>query len=554
MAEAIVKIHPGKPAGNTESSDQLIGKFRARGSKELVIGFAGPSGCDIPALVLHAKQQLLDMGYEDVVHIKLSKFIQEGIDSGLIKPELDSADESPSTAYRRYRTLQEGGKELRKQTRNRAILAEYAAKEIRFDRDGRTKTREGGAVDDAAANTDLPVEPGKVAYLIDQLKRPEEVALLRAIYRGLFYVVGVTRVAERRRAALRAEHIPEDKIARLMELDRRESDDDGQRLEQTLHTADYFIRNDATVDRLKREKVKRLLDLIHGDTSVSPTDHEQGMYVAYAAGLRSACLSRQVGAALADSRGEIISTGCNDVPRAGGGLYGASKEGVDYRCVHHEAQYCFNDHYKKDLQDQIRREFEEVIAGWPQELRAKLTAADVTKLLDGAYKHTRLGSLIEFSRSVHAEMDAIIAAARAGAKGVVGGTLYTTTFPCHSCARHIVAAGIASVYYIEPYEKSLAKDLHADSIAFEVEEPPSQVDREKPAEHVAFLHFEGVAPRQYQNFFKAGKRKVDGVGTVLRFDKRQAEKAVPEYLDNYQDFETKAIENLTNELAALKTD
>jgi deoxycytidylate deaminase len=550
VAEAIVKIHTGRATAKADSSDRLIGKFRGRGSKELVIGFAGPSGCDIPAIVLHAKQQLLDMGYEDVVHIKLSKFIQEGIDTGLITPQLDHADESGSAAYNRYRSLQEGGKELRRQTGNRAILAEYAAKEIRFDREKRAKTQTGsvGAAT-TAPDSDRPVEPGKVAYLVDQLKRPEEVALLRAIYRGLFYVVGVTRVADRRRAALRAEHIPEDKIARLMELDRRESDDDGQRLEQTLHTADYFIRNDATVDRLKREKVKRLLDLIHGDTSVSPTDHEQGMYVAYAAGLRSACLSRQVGAALADPRGEIISTGCNDVPRAGGGLYGASKEGVDYRCVHHEAQYCFNDHYKRDL-----KEFEDVIAGWPQEVRVKLTAEDVTKLLDGVYKHTRLGSLIEFSRSVHAEMDSIIAAARAGAKGVVGGTLYTTTFPCHSCARHIVAAGIATVYYIEPYEKSMAKDLHGDSIAFEVEEPPSRAHGDKPAEHVAFLHFEGVAPRQYQNFFKAGQRKVEGVGTVLRFDKRQAEKAVPEYLDNYQDFETKAIQNLNNELEALKAD
>ena len=47
---------------------------------------------------------------------------------------------------------------------------------------------------------------------------------------------------------------------------------------------------------------------------------------------------------------------------------------------------------------------------------------------------------------------------------MVGGTLYTTTFPCHNCTRHIVASGIAKVYYIEPYAKSLALELHNDAI------------------------------------------------------------------------------------------
>lgn len=39
-----------------------------------------------------------------------------------------------------------------------------------------------------------------------------------------------------------------------------------------------------------------------------------------------------------------------------------------------------------------------------------------------------------------------------------------TTFPCHYCARHIVAAGIYEVQYIEPYPKSKALQLHADAI------------------------------------------------------------------------------------------
>lgn len=550
VRQPVTELKPARASLKTVDGGQhLIDRFQGRRSKELVIAFAGPIGCDIPSVVVHTKALLLDMGYVDVVHVKLSAFIRSAIDDGLVRVSLDEADQTPP-AHLRIRELQEGGKALRRDTSNTAILAEYAAKQIRLDRDTR-KTIPAAQL--PLPDDGRPVEPGRVAYLIDQVKRPEEVALLRAIYRRLFYLVGVTRIADRRTAALRTKHIPEDKIARLMELDRNEGDDNGQRLEQTLHMADYFLRNDAPVDSIKREKVKRLLGLIHGDTSISPTDQEHGMYAAYAAGLRSACLSRQVGAAIADGSGEVIATGCNDVPRAGGGLYGASRDRIDHRCVHHEAQYCFNDHYKTELQGQIRLRLETAISHWPDEVKRKLSGGAIEHLLEDIYRNTRLGSLIEFSRSVHAEMDAIISAARNATAGLVGGTLYTTTFPCHSCARHIVAAGITSVYYIEPYEKSLAKDLHADSIGFEVEETSGTTAPAK-VERVAFLHFEGVSPRQYQHFFKAGQRKISGSGTVVRFDTRNSEKVVPEYLDNYQDFETKAIEHFSREVEGLKPD
>jgi len=130
----------------------------------------------------------------------------------------------------------------------------------------------------------------------------------------------------------------------------------------------------------------------------------------------------------------------------------------------------------------------------------------------------------------------------------MGSTLYTTTFPCHSCARHIVAAGVVRVLYIEPYEKSMARDLHDDAIAFEVEE--GGVSNGTPK--VKFLHFEGVSPRQFQSFFRAAERKGKD-GKFIRIQPRSADKAIPEYLDNYQDFETKAVEHLELELEGLKS-
>jgi deoxycytidylate deaminase len=86
------------------------------------------------------------------------------------------------------------------------------------------------------------------------------------------------------------------------------------------------------------------------------------------------------------------------------------------------------------------------------------------KLLQNpSIRDSQLMDALEYGRAVHAEMSALCDAARCGCS-VKGAILYCTTFPCHMCAKHIVAAGIAKVVFLEPYPKSLAFDLHADSI------------------------------------------------------------------------------------------
>ena len=91
----------------------------------------------------------------------------------------------------------------------------------------------------------------------------------------------------------------------------------------------------------------------------------------------------------------------------------------------------------------------------------------------------------------------------------------------------------------------MAKDLHDDSIAFEVE------DGVGAGTKVKFLHFEGVSPRQFQGFFRATGRKGDD-GKFIKIQPRTADKVLPEYLDNYQDFEVKTVAHLKEELELLK--
>jgi deoxycytidylate deaminase len=91
---------------------------------------------------------------------------------------------------------------------------------------------------------------------------------------------------------------------------------------------------------------------------------------------------------------------------------------------------------------------------------------------------TDVDYLTEYSRSIHAEIEAILSVAREGKHSLVGSTLFTTTYPCHNCARHIVAAGVSEVVYIHPYKKSKAIQLHHDAITEDPTESNSAYHRQ----------------------------------------------------------------------------
>lgn len=82
----------------------------------------------------------------------------------------------------------------------------------------------------------------------------------------------------------------------------------------------------------------------------------------------------------------------------------------------------------------------------------------------GRDRQTRVMGLLEFSRALHAEMDALLSAGRNGVS-VRGAELFATTFPCHECAKLILGAGISRVLYIEPYPKSRVAHMYEHEIA-----------------------------------------------------------------------------------------
>lgn len=202
------------------------------------------------------------------------------------------------------------------------------------------------------------------------------------------------------------------------------------------------------------------------------------MFMAYAASHRSAQFGRQVGAAITTDDGDLIAIGCNEVPKAGGGQYWEKDEGDE------------RDHVKgEDSNDRRKnRMLEEIINTLPEKIRSD-------KVLRQKLEKTSLYAITEFGRAVHAEMEAILSCARKGISPV-GKVLYTTTFPCHNCARHIVGAGIKKVLYIEPYPKSKAKELHDDAIKL-----GEEIRGCSSSDHVPFVPFVGISPRKYLDIF-----------------------------------------------------
>jgi deoxycytidylate deaminase len=255
-----------------------------------------------------------------------------------------------------------------------------------------------------------------------------------------------------------------------------------------FHDADFIINTDVEISI--DDQVQRFCELLFGSNKISPTRYEYGMFLAKAAALSTLDLSRQVGAAIFSKTGEILTLGSNEVPRAGGGSYwcGEIFDDRDYA-----RGYDSNDQRKREnLSDLLKR-----IGKTEGEIQTILNA---TSVLD-----SQLMDALEYGRMVHAEMSALADAARLGVT-VKDATLYCTTYPCHMCAKHIVAVGISKVVFLEPYPKSLAIDLHADSIRTE----SGERGKYQNYPSVDFEHFFGISPRRYRELFERSSRKSHG--------------------------------------------
>jgi cytidine deaminase len=474
--------------------------FAASRFPELVFGIAGPIGVDVDAIADSLVTALKAVTYQAHT-IKLTTEMM-GFPAAPKPPE--SKDHFSDVSFKiKYAN---------------ALCSERldAAAIARIGMDAIMRKRR-----ELKGNHDVPIE--STAYILRQLKRPDEVVLLRRVYGRQFILISAYGSAEQRKKLIETKlRRSLSTLASTVDISNKadvliardaieEGEEYGQQLRETFPLADVFIDgiSKPTMDSM----LNRFIHALFGRTDIAPSKDEYGMYAAKSASLRSADLSRQIGAAIFTCDGELLTQGCNEVPKAFGGTYWDLEE-PDFRDVRMGLDP--NEVLKKEIvRDLIERLLQKHLLseralsiGSPAEIVEVLTSkepAHATRIEKGALADSLVMDLTEFGRVVHAEMSAICDAARLG-RSLKGSILYSTAFPCHNCTKHILAAGITRVLYMEPYPKSRAKDLHENEI---------EIERASPT-RVTFMPFLGISPYRYRDIFQKGRRK-NTDGTARRW-------------------------------------
>lgn len=464
---------------------------------ELVFGLVGPVGTNVKDVELAIRETLKSLSYTAVT-VKLTK---------LMKPYAMLAGPTPRKGTYGYYTHQIAqANEIRRHHSNSA-LATLAVTGIITERLSILNEDIQQKEMDPSTLRSWLVDIGsssKTAYIINQLKRPEEVDLLRSIYGEKFIQISIHSPEKDRVEFLTKAFLKSDPGKTID--DHKRSAEDLVKQDQNEKTvasgqrvAKIFQRGDVFIDGHNRDSINRtttrFLHCLFGDNRISPKRDEHGMYIASSASLRSLDPSRQIGAAIFTKNGEVISLGCNEVPKAKGGTYWG-EDGNPQRDVETQA------YSNRTRKQRIAFDFLERLKndGYLKLEDTSLDNAFNDMMASPSIKGALLHDITEYGRMLHAEMNAITDAARLG-RSCQDSVMYSTAFPCHNCAKHIVGSGISRLSYIEPYPKSRAIELNGDSITVDSDDPRK----------VKFNHFIGIAPRRYSSLFqKSARHNRDG--------------------------------------------
>lgn len=454
----------------------------------LFFGLTAPIGAKIDLLQSSLQSEVKSYGY-DVKIINVSDFIEK------ISREFNISENKQLRISDKINL----GNKICEETQEKDYLVKACVKKIHTII---------SSLSNDENNKQFIIEKKKpIAFIIRQLKRPEEVSLLKRVFGEQFIQISANNEEKTRTAVLNNiifKEYPEKSPQEVDNFSRIIIDDDaneynkeyGQRISKTFYTADFFVncKSREVVDT----SIKRFVKGIFGSNSISPTKDEYGSYFANASSLKSVDTSRQVGAAIFTTDGEIVITGCNDVAKAGGGLFWEEdlekNRDIDIGSESNKEEtsriiYSF----LKTLEDKniLNRNTESLLS---------------EKTIKDAISKSMIGEITEYGRMVHAEMNAITDAARLG-RPLKETNMYVTTYPCHNCAKHIISSGISRVVYIEPYPKSRAPQLYRHAIS----------DNES-TNLVQFVHFYGISPSLYKKIFERTKRR-DQTGKIQEWQK-----------------------------------
>jgi hypothetical protein len=237
-------------------------------SPELFFAIVVPVGADRGSLLAATEYALKSVGYH-IVHISLSKMLIRWT---------DFSRDIPLQEDQRIQLLQNEGNRIRASISDGAILARAAIQSIREHRE--------------TTNGDQDRIAGRIAYVLDQLKHPEEVELLRRVYGKRFFLIGGHSLREDRMRRL-ADKIASSNnqsadptrfvpiAAAIMDADEKQSGEFEQNTRDTYPKADLFV--DLSNPDAAQIAIIRFVELVFGHPFHTPSPMEYSMFQAGAA-------------------------------------------------------------------------------------------------------------------------------------------------------------------------------------------------------------------------------------------------------------------------------
>lgn len=364
------------------------------------------------------------------------------------------ANQNPGQTAKRAQ-LQHLGDEMRRSASDSALLAKQIVQEAQEFQDS--------------------------SIVFDSIRNVAEVDYLRRTFPD-FYLIGVCCSEETRWNRVKSDYdklglLSKDFLADEARDHNEEGDSFGQQVGLCMYDADLLLVNDnlpmqnsvAAAIYPLAEKLDGYINLFKGRLR-SPFDLEFYMSMAYDASLMSRCHKRQVGAVAVDPSGAVISVGWNANPKP---MRSCIEEFGDcYRILRID----------QDLQNMKSCQ---VCHASFEGLHYPYTCPNCGIDL---YKETYKDRALSKCTALHAEEMAIL---NLGQRALANCTLYTTTFPCFTCAQKIVYSGIKQVVYVESYPDS-------DSVDF--------FDRIKSKYDVKLVKFEGIKARAYHRMFSSWRK------------------------------------------------
>ena len=256
-------------------------------ANELIFAVVGPVGSGTSEIAETLDTLLRSKDYEATI-LKASTVIEEHAKRMNRSIEVHKNIE-------RSQALQDAGDFLRKTFNDNAAVAIGLVDLIRTTRAGKQGV-------DLVKRTPVVPDGKKRAYILDSIRHPQEVALLRRVYQEAFCLIGVFCQEDERLRRLRDKkysHASLDRIKRVMQRDENAPEAHGQKVSEAFHLSDYFVDN--TVSRFGQkdeenpdwdlmDQLGRLVDILTRSRIVRPWPNDTGMFHAYGARMQSSCL------------------------------------------------------------------------------------------------------------------------------------------------------------------------------------------------------------------------------------------------------------------------